>query len=61
MSSNHLDIRSVWKSLVASCVCVWLKFEHDLVASDKFICSVISYLKVSRRDYLKTSSMWKLV
>ena len=28
MSSNHLDLRSVWKSLVASCVCVWLKFKH---------------------------------
>ena len=34
MSSNHLDPRSVWKSLVASCVCVcvcvcvWLKFER---------------------------------
>ena len=22
MSSNHLGLRSVWKSLVASCVCV---------------------------------------
>ena len=22
MSSNHLDLSSVWKSLVASCVCV---------------------------------------
>ena len=21
MSSNHLDLRSVWKSLVASCLC----------------------------------------
>ena len=30
MSSNHLGLRSVWKSLVASCVCVcvWLKFER---------------------------------
>ena len=28
VSSNRLDLRSVWKSLVASCVCVWLKFER---------------------------------
>ena len=30
MSSNDLGLRSVWKSLVASCVCVcvWLKFER---------------------------------
>ena len=27
MSSNHLNIRTVWKS-IASSVCVWLKFEH---------------------------------
>ena len=29
MTSDHLDISFVWKSLVhvASCVCVWLKFE----------------------------------
>ena len=27
MTSDHLDIGSVWKSLVASCVCVRLKFE----------------------------------
>ena len=26
MSSNHLDLRSVWKSLVASCV--WVKVER---------------------------------
>ena len=26
MSSNHLGLRSVWKSLVASCV--WVKFER---------------------------------
>ena len=30
MSSDHLGLRSVWKSLVASCVyvCVWVKFER---------------------------------
>ena len=28
MTSDHLDIGSVWKSLVASCVRVWLKFER---------------------------------
>ena len=34
MSSNHLGLRSVWKSLGATCSCVcacvgvWLKFEH---------------------------------
>ena len=26
--SNHLDINFVWKSLVASCVCVWLTLER---------------------------------
>ena len=33
MNSNHLSLSSIWKSLVASCVCVGggkggLKFEH---------------------------------
>ena len=28
MSSNHLGLRSVWKSLVASYVCVGVKFER---------------------------------
>ena len=27
MTRNHLDISFVWKSLVANCVCMWLKFE----------------------------------
>ena len=48
--SNHLDINSIWKSLVAICVCacVWMKFEHafsmclspaqnTFVASDKYV------------------------
>ena len=26
--SNHLDINSAWKSLVAHCVCAWLKLKH---------------------------------
>ena len=25
--SNHLNINSAWESLVANCVCVWLKLE----------------------------------
>ena len=39
MSSNHLGLRSVWKSLVASCVCVcvWLKFERAFF--DLFVSS----------------------
>ena len=28
MTSNHLEISFVWKSLVAICVYVWLKFER---------------------------------
>ena len=28
MTSDHLDVSFVWKLLVASCVCVWLKFER---------------------------------
>ena len=26
--SNHLDINPAWKSLVALCLCVWLKLKH---------------------------------
>ena len=42
MSSNPLDIRSVWKSLVASCVCVCgCKFEHafSMLSSPALRCS----------------------
>ena len=30
MTRDHLDISCAWKSLVASGVCVWLKFERVL-------------------------------
>ena len=46
MSNNHLNISFVWKLLVAIAVCLWLKFEHSLVASDKHVCSVITYSEV---------------
>ena len=60
MRSNHLNIRSFWKSLVASCVCVRLRFERVLSASSSqaqiaFVCNVISYLEASSRDYLVSS------
>ena len=32
MTSDHLDVTFVWKSLVASCVRVWLKFERTFSA-----------------------------
>ena len=49
VSSNHLDIMSIWKLLVASCVCVWLKFECT------FSVCLAPALKCS------SSSIWKLV
>ena len=71
MTSDHLDISYVWKSLVASCVCVWLKFKCTLsmcsssspdhhktrssLAINPFVCSVISYSEVSSKGYLVTS------
>ena len=52
MSSNHLGLRSVWKSLVASCVCVCvggggLKFERAFStrsspARNGFVSSLIT-------------------
>ena len=35
MSSNPLGISSVWKSVVASCECEAIKFDCNLVTSDK--------------------------
>ena len=75
--ANHLNISSVWKSLVAICVRVaevWVSVFNAFVSSTKvfvssmkrvhfqsqkcsspaqnvFVCSVISYLEVSSRDY----------
>ena len=40
VTSSHLDISSVWKLLVASCVCVWLKFEFT------FQCTCLQHQNV---------------
>ena len=69
MTSDHLDISSVWKSLVASCVCVWLKFERAFStcsfpaqnafvvfspAINAFVGSVLSLSEKNSRGYLAT-------
>ena len=55
MSSNHFDIRSFWKLLVASCVCVWLKLERAFSTRSSHTEVFIS----STKNVL--SSTWKLV
>ena len=54
--SNQLDINSAWKSLVASCVLVWLKLKHVF---NTFISSAevfISSVKHVRLQYQKCST-----
>ena len=75
VNSNHLDMRSISNLLVASCVCVclcvclcvcvcvcvWLMLKTiSSLAINAFICSVMSHLEVSSRDYLEMTSIRNL-
>ena len=58
MTSNHLDISFVWKSLVASCVCVWLKFERTFsTCSSPARNAFVSNAKCTSPDEHKTRSL----
>ena len=60
LSSNHLNISSVWKSLVARCVCGSNSNAILLLAINVFVSSVKLYSKVSSRDHLKTRVLFEI-
>ena len=49
MSSNHLDLKSVWKSLVASCVCV---AEVRMRVFNAFVSSTKVFVSSAKRVHL---------
>ena len=51
--SNHLDLRSVWKSLVASCVCVAelrMRVFNSFVSSTKVFVSGVKRVRLQHNN-----------
>ena len=61
MSSNHLDLRSVWKSLVASCMCVaevQTFVFNAFISSTKVFVSNVKHIRLQPKVFVSSTIIY---